>query len=44
MRAVVPIGRVLFALIFVASVVGHFSSAEISEASAHDVALYSLDS
>ena len=37
MRALVPIGRVLFALIFVASIVGHFSSAEISEASAHGV-------
>ena len=37
MRAIVPIGRVLFALIFVASVVGQFSSAEIAEASAHGV-------
>ena len=37
MRAIVPIGRVLFALIFVASVVGRFSSAEIAEASAHGV-------
>src|SRR5262249_33167614 len=39
MRALVPIGRVLFALIFVASIVGHFSSTEISEASAHGVPL-----
>jgi putative oxidoreductase len=42
MRAVVPVGRVLFALIFVASVVGHFSSAEISEASAHGVPLATI--
>jgi hypothetical protein len=35
MRAIVPVGRVLFALIFVASVVGHFSSVEIAAASAH---------
>lgn len=37
MRALVPIGRVLFAVIFVASIAGHFSSAEIGEASAHGV-------
>ncbi|HET9626097.1 MAG TPA: DoxX family protein [Kofleriaceae bacterium] len=37
MRALVPVGRVLFALIFVASVVGHFTSAEIAQASAHGV-------
>jgi putative oxidoreductase len=42
MRAIVPIGRVLFALIFVTSVVGHFSSAEISEAAAHGVPLASI--
>jgi putative oxidoreductase len=42
MRAIVPIGRVLFALIFAASIVGHFSSAEISEASAHGVPLATL--
>jgi putative oxidoreductase len=42
MRAIVPIGRVLFALIFVASVIGHFSSAEISEASAHGVPLATI--
>jgi putative oxidoreductase len=39
MRVLVPIGRVLFALIFVASIVGHFSSAEIAQASAHGVPL-----
>ena len=42
MRAIVPLGRVLFALIFVASVVGHFSSAQISEAAAHGVPLATL--
>ena len=42
MRAIVPIGRVLFALIFVASVVGSFSSAEISEAAAHGVPLATI--
>ena len=39
MRALVPIGRVLFALIFVASVIGHFSGAMIDEAEAHGVPL-----
>jgi len=39
MRALVPVGRVLFALIFVASIVGHFTSAEIAQASAHGVPL-----
>jgi putative oxidoreductase len=42
MRAIVPIGRVLFALIFVASVIGHFSGAAISEASAHGVPLATI--
>ena len=42
MRAIVPLGRVLFALIFVASVVGHFSSVQISEAAAHGVPLATL--
>jgi putative oxidoreductase len=37
MRAIVPVGRVMFALIFVASIIGHFSGAEIAEASAHGV-------
>jgi putative oxidoreductase len=42
MRAIVPVGRVLFALIFVASIVGHFSSAEIAQASAHGVPFATL--
>jgi putative oxidoreductase len=42
MRAIVPIGRVLFALIFVASIMGHFSSAEIAQASAHGVPFATL--
>ena len=42
MRALVPVGRVLFAVIFVASVMGHFSSAEIAQASAHGVPLAHL--
>jgi putative oxidoreductase len=42
MRALVPIGRVLFALIFVASIVGHFSSTEVTEAAAHGVPLASV--
>lgn len=42
MRAIVPIGRVLFALIFVTSIVGHFSSAEIAEASAHGVPMATI--
>jgi len=37
MRALVPIGRALFALIFVISVIGHFTGAEIAQASAHGV-------
>src|SRR5690349_21030358 len=39
MRAIVPVGRVLFALIFATSVLAHFTSAEIDEASAHGVPL-----
>ncbi|HEY0482083.1 MAG TPA: DoxX family protein [Kofleriaceae bacterium] len=42
MRAIVPVGRVLFALIFVTSVIGHFSSAEIAEASAHGVPMATI--
>jgi putative oxidoreductase len=42
MRAIVPVGRVLFALIFVASVIGHFSEAEIAQASAHGVPLATI--
>lgn len=37
MRATVPVGRALFAVIFVASVLGHFSAAGIARASAHGV-------
>ena len=37
MRGIVPVGRVLFALIFVSSVANDFSTATISEASAHGV-------
>jgi putative oxidoreductase len=42
MRAIVPVGRVLFTLIFVASVVSDFSSTTISEASAHGVPLATI--
>lgn len=42
MRALAPIGRILFAVIFVASIAGHFSSAEISEAAAHGVPFATL--
>jgi putative oxidoreductase len=42
MRALVPIGRVLFALIFVASVISHFSGATIAEAAAHGVPLATI--
>src|SRR5262245_7391059 len=42
MRGFVPVGRALFALIFVASAVGHFSSAQISEAAAHGVPFASI--
>lgn len=42
MRAIVPVGRVLFALIFVASVIGHFSEAEIAQAAAHGVPLATI--
>ena len=42
MRAIVPIGRVLFALIFVVSVFGHFSGEMITEASAHGVPLATI--
>jgi putative oxidoreductase len=37
MRAIVPIGRVLFSLIFIASIFGHFSHGECAVASAHGV-------
>ena len=38
----VPVGRALFALIFVASAAGDFSSATIGEAAAHGVPLATL--
>lgn len=38
----VPVGRVLFALIFVTSVFGLFSSAGIAEAAAHGVPLATI--
>jgi putative oxidoreductase len=39
MRAIVPIGRALFALIFITSVFQHFSRAAIDSAAAHGVPL-----
>lgn len=42
MRALVPVGRVLFALIFVIAVIGHFSSGTVAAASAHGVPLASI--
>jgi putative oxidoreductase len=42
MRAIVPVGRALFAAIFISSIFGHFSSAEIAQASAHGVPLATI--
>ncbi len=39
MRALVPIGRVLFSLIFITSVFGNFSRGAIDSAAAHGVPL-----
>jgi putative oxidoreductase len=39
MRSLVPIGRTLFALIFIVSVFGHFSHGAIDAAAAHGVPL-----
>jgi len=39
MRGLVPIGRALFALIFITSIFSHFSGATIAYASAHGVPL-----
>jgi len=39
MRAIVPVGRALFALIFITSIFGHFSRDAIDHASAHGVPL-----
>jgi putative oxidoreductase len=37
MRGLVPVGRSLFALIFIASIFGHFSEGAIAHAAAHGV-------
>ena len=42
MQALAPIGRALFALIFITSIFGHFSGAEIAQASAHGVPLATI--
>jgi putative oxidoreductase len=42
MRALVPIGRILFSLIFIASVFNHFNSHTIDAAAAHGVPLATL--
>ncbi len=42
MQALVPIGRALFALIFITSIFGHFSGATIAQASAHGVPLATI--
>ncbi len=39
MRAIVPIGRVLFSLIFITSAFSHFTSGAIGAAAAHGVPL-----
>ncbi len=42
MRALVPIGRILFSLIFIASIFNHFSSPTIAAAAAHGVPLATI--
>lgn len=42
MRSLAPIGRALFALIFITSVFGHFSRGAIDAAAAHGVPLATL--
>jgi|SRR5690349_16102952 putative oxidoreductase len=42
MRAIVPVGRALFALIFIASVFSHFTRAAIDGAAAHGVPLATI--
>jgi putative oxidoreductase len=42
MRALAPIGRVLFSLIFITSIFGHFSHDAIAGASAHGVPFATL--
>ena len=39
MRALVPVGRALFSVIFIASVFGHFTRPAIDQAAAHGVPL-----
>lgn len=42
MRAMVPIGRVLFALVFILAIFAHFSGSTIAYASAHGVPFATL--
>lgn len=42
MRGLVPVGRALFALIFITSIFGHFSKATIDHAAAHGVPLATI--
>jgi putative oxidoreductase len=42
MRAIVPIGRILFSLIFITSAFTHFTAGAIGAASAHGVPLATL--
>jgi len=42
MRALVPIGRILFSLIFITAVFSHFTGGAIAAASAHGVPLATL--
>lgn len=42
MRAFVPIGRILFSLIFITSIFSHFSGSTIAAASAHGVPLATI--
>ena len=42
MRGLVPIGRILFSLIFIAGVFNHFSGQTIAAASAHGVPLATI--
>ncbi|HEY2515363.1 MAG TPA: DoxX family protein [Polyangiaceae bacterium] len=42
LRFLVPVGRLLFSAIFIASSVGHFSSGEIHQAAQHGVPMASL--
>lgn len=42
MRTLVPIGRALFALIFITALLNHFSGSSIDDAAAHGVPLATL--